>query len=189
MNNGFGTSSTDSFVLRSHQYSHATPGIPWISWINIFATKWGCIRPRRGTTTLRRWGGSRKNRTLQGSMAPLCSYFEVLASSCQKTYYPLVNVYSLLLKMDRNSWFTHEKMVMFHSYVNVYQRVSLKKPPSSLLVHFFGLACHWSRWRWRRWGFILLCFFLPGKGRHWKKTFDYWKKLRFTPTLHTGNKT
>ena len=172
---GFGDSSTDSFVLRSHQYSHATPGIPWISWINIFATKWGCIRPRRGNNNIAALGV--KSQESNPRVA--------------KKRITLWKTNSLrTLKMDhRNSWFTHEKNVMFHSYVNVYQRVSLKKPPSSLLVHFFGLACHWSRWRWRRWGFILLCFFLPGKGRHWKKTFDYWKKLRFTPTLHTGNKT
>ena len=25
-------------------------------------------------------------------------------------------------------------------------------------------------------------------GTHWKKAFDYWKRLRFTPTLHTGKK-
>ena len=32
---------------------------------------------------------------------------------------------SLLLNMAIYSWFTHKKMVVFHSYVNVYQRVTM----------------------------------------------------------------
>ena len=40
--------------------------------------------------------------------------------------YPLVNVYSLRTGKwpSQNRWFAHENsMVIFHSYVNVYQRV------------------------------------------------------------------
>ena len=63
--------------------------------------------------------------------------------------YPLVNIQKAIEHSHRNSGFTHEKWWIFHSYVNVYQRVADVHGFSQRLTSIFlslRISQQWTRW-------------------------------------------